>query len=45
MSDEDVRRELQKTDDAIRAAIGVRPRPDAAALWLDHSAAEEMDPR
>ena len=43
MRDESVRAELQKTDDAIRAAIGGSPGPDAAALRLDHRATETMD--
>ncbi len=44
MSDEAVRRELQKTDDAIVAAIGKRPTLDAAALRLHHGAPETLDP-
>ena len=45
MSDAAVRRELQKTDDAIRAAIGTPPDPDAAALRLDYRPAETLDSR
>ena len=45
MSDEAVRREFKKTDDAITAAIGVAPDFDAPALRLDHGAAETLDSR
>ena len=45
MSDENVRRELKKTDDAITAAMRSASDFDASSLRVDHGAAEAVDSR
>ena len=45
MSDESVRSQLQRTDDAIKNATGQASHVDAAAIWIDHRTRKTMDSR
>src|SRR4030081_1902957 len=45
MSDDAVRRELQKTEDAIVAAIGKKPTLMRPAVRIDYGPSEKVDPR